>query len=117
MPNLPSLDFDETAGFYGRFGFAPAYRDTSWLVLGRGSLKLEFFPFPELDPGTSSFMCSVRVADLDGLYAAIQGSGVPTAEEGIPRLTSIRLGAWGQRVAFLVDLDGTQLHLIEDTAG
>jgi hypothetical protein len=114
LPNLPSRDFAATVGFYEGFGFTEAYRDEGWLILRRGTLQLEFFPFPDVDPRQSSFMCSVRVADLDGLHAAIASSGVPERAVGIPRLTPISRQAWGQRVGFLIDLDGTQVHLIED---
>jgi len=114
VPNLPSRDFAATAEFYGRFGFVEGFRDDQWLILHRGALQLEFFPFPGLDPLTSSFMCSIRVADLDELYAAVAGSGVPVATRGMPRLTLITRQRWGQRAGFLNDIDGSQLHLIED---
>ena len=35
VPNLPSRDFDRTAGFYGGFGFTVSYRDDGWLILRR----------------------------------------------------------------------------------
>ncbi len=114
VPNLPSRSFAATAEFYGRFGFVEAFRDDAWLILRRGDLQLEFFPSPALDPWTSSFMCSVRVADLDELWTAIAGSGIDIATKGIPRLTPIALQPWGKRVGFLNDIDGSQLHLIED---
>ena len=50
VPNLPSRDFAATVAFYGRFGFGEDYRDDGWLILRRGSMRLEFFPFPDLDP-------------------------------------------------------------------
>ncbi|QIK71512.1 bleomycin resistance protein [Propioniciclava coleopterorum] len=114
VPNLPSRDFDRTVSFYGGFGFAVSYRDEGWLILRRGALQLEFFPFPDLDPARSSFMCSVRVDDLDGLYAQVSASGVAEKTLGWPRLHPVRLQPWGLRAGFLVDLDGTQLHLIEN---
>lgn len=115
VPNLPSRDFEATAEFYSRLGFTEAYRDNAWLILRRGTIQLEFFPFPELNPPESSFMCSIRVADLDELYSAVSTAGVRETGAGIPRLTPIARQEWGQRVGFLVDLDGTQLHLIEDS--
>ena len=116
VPNLPSRDFAATVAFYGGFGFGEDYRDDGWLILRRGSIRLEFFPFPELDPRASSFMCSIRVDDLAALFAAVAAAGVPQRSTGIPRLTPIARQDWGQRAAFLIDLDGTQLHLIENTA-
>jgi catechol 2,3-dioxygenase-like lactoylglutathione lyase family enzyme len=114
VPNLPSRSFDATVAFYSGFGFEQQYRDGGWLVLGRGSLVLEFFLAEEHDPYESWFMASIRVADLDGLYAQVRASGVPEHEIGIPRLIPVALREWGQRAGYLIDPDGTQLHLIED---
>jgi catechol 2,3-dioxygenase-like lactoylglutathione lyase family enzyme len=116
VPNLPSRDFDETIAFYGGFGFESTYRDDGWLILRRGVLQLEFFVFPELAPESSSFMCSVRVDDLDGLYRQVQESGVLEKTVGRPRLHPVRTQSWGQRAGFLIDIDGTQLNLIENSA-
>lgn len=117
VPNLPSRDLTATSAFYGGFGFTETFRDDGWMILRRGSLVLEFFPFPNLDPATSSFLCSVRVADLDAFWADVAASDVPLAARGIPRLTPIARRSWGQRAAYLIDLDGTQLNLIEDASG
>lgn len=114
VPNLPSRNFDATVAFYGGFGFVVAYRDGGWLVISRGGVVLEFFLAPEHDPYESWFMASVRVADLDALYADIRASGVPEQTVGIPRLIPVALQEWGQRAGYLIDADGTQLHLIED---
>lgn len=114
VPNLPSRDFDDTLAFYGSFGFELAYRDDGWLIIGRGALRLEFFRFPDLEPEDSSFMCSIRVDDVDELYRKIKAAGVVERPSGSPRLAPVRLQHWGQRVGFLVDPDGTQLNLIEN---
>jgi len=114
VPNLPSRDLDATAEFYGRFGFVPTWRDEGWLILRRGEMDLEFFPHPALDPEQSSFMCSIRVDDLDGLYRQIREAGIAEKEVGRPRLHPVRTESWGGRVGFLIDLDGTQLQLIEN---
>lgn len=116
VPNLPSRDFDETARFYGGFGFEQVYRDDGWLILERGEVELEFFLFSDLVPEESSFMCSVRVDDVDDLYARIRASGVVEATEGRPRLHPVQPQPWGQRAGFLIDPDGTQLQLIENAA-
>ncbi|HEX5857687.1 MAG TPA: bleomycin resistance protein [Microbacterium sp.] len=116
VPNLPSRNFDATIEFYRGFGFETSYRDGGWLILGRGSVELEFFLAPEHDPYSSWFMASIRVRDLDELYAAVRATGVREGEAGIPRLVPVALQEWGQRAGYLVDPDGTQLHLIEDAA-
>ena len=112
VPNLPSRDFDATAGFYGSFGFANTYRNDGWMILARGTVVLEFFAFPDVDPDASNAMCSIRVADVDALYDAIRATGVPEARVGFPRLHPVTRGDWGGRVGYLVDIDGTQLNLI-----
>ncbi len=112
VPNLPSRDFDATEAFYAGFGFERTHRDAGWLILRRGGLQLEFFPFPDLDPAASSFMCCLRVADVDGLHDAIHASGVPARTTGIPRIERVRRQPWGLRAGYLIDLDGTQLALI-----
>ena len=114
IPNLPSRDFDATVAFYGGFGFEPSYRGDDWLSLRRGELQLEFFPFADLVPEESSFMCSVRVDDVDELYRQITSAGVVERAEGRPRLAPVQVQPWGQRAGFLVDPEGTQLHLIEN---
>ncbi len=116
VPNLPSRDFDATVAFYGGFGFAVDYRDDGWLILHRGDLVLEFFLWPELVPERGSFLCSIRVDDVDALYAHVRASGVPEESVGMPRLHPVRMQPWGQRAGFLIDLDGTQLNLIENGA-
>ena len=114
VPNLPSRDFEATEAFYGGFGFERVFRDEGWMILARGGLQLEFFPFPDVDPLSSSFMCCLRVVDVDELYDAIHRSGVPAATTGMPRLHPVRMQDWGLRAGYLVDPDGTQLTLIEE---
>lgn len=114
VPNLPSRDFDATADFYGSFGFEPTFRDDRWLILRRGTLVLEFFTFPDISPDSSNVMCSIRVDNIDELYETIRAAGVEEKQTGAPRLHPVEMQYWGQRVGYLVDLDGTQLHLIEN---
>lgn len=114
VPNLPARDFDDTVAFYGAFGFVTTFRDGGWLIIRRGGIVLEFFLAPEHDPYASWFMASIRISDLDELYEAVRASGVPELTVGIPRLVPVALREWGQRAGYLIDLDGTQLHLIEE---
>lgn len=114
-PNLPSRDFDDTEAFYGGFEFERSFRDERWMILIRGGLQLEFFPAPDLDPRSSSFMCCLRVTDVDELYDAIRRAGVHERATGMPRLHPVRMQKWGLRAGYLVDPDGTQLTLIEQS--
>lgn len=113
-PNLPSRDFDATEQFYGTLDFGRRYRDPGWLILERGALILEFFPYPDLDPATSSFSCCLRLDDLDGFHAVCTRAGIVAAPRGFPRLTTPKVEASGVRIAYLLDPDGTLLRLVEN---
>ncbi len=114
-PNLPSRDFDATSRFYAVLGFVETWRDEGWMILRRGDLLLEFFPFPDLDPSTSSFGTCLRLDDLDAFYAQCLASGVPERAAGWPRLHAPRLEPWGGRVGALIDPDCTLLRLIQNS--
>lgn len=116
VPNLPSRDFDATIAFYGRLGFAQEYRDEGGLILRGGDLTLEFFPFADLDPARSSFMCSIRVDDVDAFYRDIWAAGVVEKTVGFPRVHPVVTQPSGLRMGNLIDIDGTQLNLIENPA-
>jgi catechol 2,3-dioxygenase-like lactoylglutathione lyase family enzyme len=114
LPNLPSRDLDVTEAFYLGWGFVRVFRDDGWLILRRGDLQIEFFPLPGLDPAASASRCTIRVADVDELAAAVLGAGVPVADSGFPRLHEVRRQDWGLRAGHLVDPDGNLLTLIEE---
>lgn len=113
-PNLPSRDFDVTSRFFAAIGFRETWRDSGWMILSRGEVQLEFFPFTDLDPATSSFGSCLRVDDLDGLYAACKSAGVPEKRAGWPRLHAPKVEPWGGRVGALIDPDGTLFRLIQN---
>lgn len=112
-PNLPSRDFEATSKFYAALGFRETWRDRHWMILRRGDLMLEFFPYPDLDPLSSSFSCCLRVDDLDALYAVCRATGLPETTVGQPRLHPPVQWDWG-RMAALIDADGTLLRLIQN---
>ena len=115
VPNLPSRDFDATVAFYCGFGFEQSYRDGGWLILQRGGVVLEFFLAPEHDPYASWFMCQhPRRRSRRALRARSAPAACRSSRSGIPRLIPVALREWGQRAGYLIDPDGTQLHLIED---
>lgn len=113
-PNLPSRDFDATAGFYATLGFAMDFRDDGWMILSRGGLTLEFFPHPDLNPAESFFSCCLRVDDLTALYRTCKDAGLPETCWGWPRLHPPRLEDSGLTIAYAVDPDGTLLRLIQN---
>lgn len=113
-PNLPSRDFEATARFYGRIGFTVSWRDAAWMILERGSLILEFFPYPDLDPAKSSFGSCLRLEDVEGFYAVLVAAGIPEQTTGWPRLHRPKRETWGGLVGALIDPDGSLLRLIQE---
>lgn len=113
-PNLPSRDYAASEAFYAALGFETSYRSADWMILERGGLTVEFFRYPDLDPATSSFSCCFRLDDLDAFCAIVIAAGVPVQRTGWPRLHPAQREAWGGRVAYLVDLDGTLVRLVEN---
>ena len=113
-PNLPSRDFLKTERFFAKLGFGSSYRSGHWLILQRGGIQLEFFPWPDLDPAQNNAGCCLRVDDLDALVAQVRDAGVAEAREGIPRLVPPQRDVSGLTIAYLVDPDGTLLRLVQN---
>lgn len=113
-PNLPSRDFDATSRFYGALGFVESWRDQAWMILRRGGLTLEFFPHADLDPLDSSFSCCLRLDELERFYAACKAAGLLEKPTGIPRLSPPQVESSGLRIAYLVDLDGSLVRMIQN---
>lgn len=110
-PNLPSRDFAATSAFYAKLGFVEGWRDAGWMILTRGDVQLEFFPWPELDPATSGYGSCLRLDDVDGFYAVAQAAGIPEKRTGFPRLHP-PVPQHGLRIGALLDPDGSLLRLI-----
>jgi len=113
-PNLPARDFELTAGFYKLLGFEISYRDDNWMILERGTMTLEFFRFPDLDPATSSFGACLRLDDADAFLEKCLQVGVPDRRTGWPRLHPIVRKSWGGRVGALIDPDGSLLRVVDN---
>lgn len=113
-PNLPARDFAATAAFYAKLGFQQDYRSDGWMILSRGAVTLEFFPYPDLDPYQSSFSCCLRLDDLSAMMRQVEASGVPDRRQGIPGYHPPRLEDSGLAIAYLLDPDGTLLRLIQN---
>jgi hypothetical protein len=113
-PNLPSRKFEATSDFYAALGFTESWRDAGWMILERGDLTLEFFPYADLDPYQSSFGTCLRLEDADGFYAVCKAAGIPEKTTDFPRLHPIKTEHWGGRVGALIDLDGSLLRLIQN---
>ncbi len=113
-PNLPSRDFATTSAFFAKLGFVESWRDASWMILERGALTLEFFPYPDLDPYRSSFGSCLRLDDVDAFYAVCKSAGIPEKDTDFPRLQPVNQEHWGGRVGALLDPDGSLLRLIQN---
>lgn len=113
-PNLPARDLSTTAAFYAALGFQEVYRDEGWMVLARGSVVLEFFPDPEVDPARSGFSCCLRLDDAEGFLQVCRGAGLAESTTGWPRIHPLRLESSGLRIGALVDPDGTLLRVIQN---
>jgi hypothetical protein len=113
-PNLPARDFEATAKFYAALGFMPTWKDDHWMILTRGTLVLEFFRHPQVEPLTSWFSCCLRLDDLDAFYARCLAAGLAQSMKGYPRLHAPKLEPWGGSVGALIDLDGTLIRLIQN---
>ena len=113
-PNLPSRSFVATAAFYAKLGFTESWRDDAWMILERGGLTVEFFPYPDLDPASSAFSCCFRMDDVDAFFRASIDAGVPEKEQGWPRAHRPKLETWGGKVGALIDIDGTLVRLVQE---
>lgn len=113
-PNLPARDFSDTSRFYATLGFVEGWRDGGWMIMTRGDLTLEFFPYPDLDPKSSSFSCCLRMDDLDAFYAVCKATGLPETCIGHPRLHPPKTEPWGGRMGALIDPDGTLVRMIQN---
>jgi catechol 2,3-dioxygenase-like lactoylglutathione lyase family enzyme len=113
-PNLPARDFEATSRFYGALGFTESWRDRSWMILRRGALTLEFFPYPDLDPAASSFGSCLRLDDMPAFYAVCVAAGIPEQPKGKPRLNPPRREPSGLDIAYMIDPDGSLIRLIQN---
>jgi len=113
-PNLPSRDFGATSAFYAQLGFKESYRDAGWMILERGGVTLEFFPFAELAPANSAFSCCLRFDDVQKFYNLMMKNSIPESANGWPRAHRPKLEPWGGLVGALIDIDGTLLRLVQE---
>ena len=113
-PNLPSRDFLKTERFYSKLGFASSHRSGHWMILKRGDIWLEFFPWPDLDPGKDAQACCVRLDDLDAMIDQVRAAGVAEGRTGHPRLMPPQRDVSGLTIAYLNDIDNNLLRLVQN---
>lgn len=83
------------------------------MILSRGALELEFFPYPRLDPRANIASCCLRVSDARALHAAFAAADLPDSCRARPRLTAPVDHPWSFREFALVDPDGNLLRCLE----
>ncbi|WP_265528028.1 bleomycin resistance protein [Sphingomicrobium marinum] len=113
-PNLPSTSFEATSRFYLSLGFEESWRDEGWMILNRGGIALEFFPYPDLKAAESNFSCCLRLDDMDAMYKACKEAGLPEQCWGWPRLHPPQREDSGLTIAYMVDPDGSLIRLIQN---
>ncbi len=92
-----------------------AYQSDDWLILSRGTMELEFFPHPGLDPRDSWFSACIRVDDLDALLARLAcASACRPTRMPMPRMTGMMLLPHTPRMFALVDPDGSLLRCLDN---
>lgn len=89
------------------------WRDAGWMILKRGDLVLEFFPYPDLDPASSSFGCCFRMQDVGAFFDLVVAAGVPLTTTSWPRAHRPRREALGGLVGALIDPDGALIRLVQ----
>ena len=113
-PNLPAIDFEDTSQFYRKLGFVEGWRSDGWMILKRGALTLEFFPYEDLKQGESSFGCCLRLDDLEGFYTLCRQADIPETGKGWPRLSKPRIETSGIKIAYLIDPNSSVIRLIQN---
>ena len=114
VPILPSRDLEETLGFYSRLGFelrgAPieTYR---YLIIARGSIELDFWDAPDVDPLTTDASCYIRVGDADVLHREWQAAGIESDPATGSRLMPPVNTDYGMREFALVDKSGNLVRV------
>lgn len=108
IPVLPSLNLDETIGFYTRLGFTLGSRhEDDYAILTRESQELHFFLMGHLDAKESFFGCYWRVEDAAALYEEY-------ATAGIPNLHPVEIKPWGMLEFAVIDPHGNLIRIGEE---
>ena len=108
--NLPAVDFDQTALFYQGLGFKLQYQSAEWMIMRLGSMVLEFFHHPALDPQTSWHSACIRVQDIESYYR--YWSSFDWQAHNHARITDIQHLAEIRQFS-MIDLNGSLLRCIQ----
>jgi hypothetical protein len=56
----------------------------------------------------------LRLDELERFYAACKAAGLLEKPSGVPRIVPPRIESSGLRIAYMVDLDGSLIRLIQN---
>ncbi|WP_243771851.1 bleomycin resistance protein [Burkholderia sp. D-99] len=84
-PNLLSRDFEVTARFYDKPGFAETWHEDGWPILKRGDLLPDYFSHSELDTATSGFHYGFRLANVGTFFNDMLAADNSEQTTGRPR--------------------------------
>jgi hypothetical protein len=102
-PVLASLDFDETAAFYGKRGFSVRVRTLDLMILERDGVNVHFWACSERHVAEHTF-AYLYTSDADALYADF-------AQQVRKGLRAPETRPWGIREFSLTDPHGNQLRI------
>lgn len=113
IPILPSADFDATADFWQRFGFAEIGRwDREYLIVRHDELAIElhFWPDPSVDRWTNDVACYVRFGSPDEARAAHEAWADVTVPEPAT-FSAPKSEPWGAVEFHIIDVHGNLVRL------
>ena len=82
-----------------------------YLIIGRGSIELQFWDAPDVDPLTTDASCYIRVDDADALHREWKGVGIQSDPATGSRLMPPVDTDYGIREFALVDQSGNLLRV------
>ncbi|WP_068316122.1 bleomycin resistance protein [Polycladidibacter hongkongensis] len=109
LPNLPSLDLQETKEFYQKFlAFDQvSFEDDTTLVLKAGNLEIMFWLTEEPDYCQNSSIY-IRGDGIDDLYPQLQQK--PWGESPLAKLSELADRPWGMCEFYIHDPHGNLLR-------
>lgn len=107
-PILPSRNIGASESFYARLGFRTAFRNETYLLMGRDGAEVHFFLHEKHRPEASDHAAYMRPADIDALSAEFGRLGLPP--RGIPRFEPVETQPWRMREFAIVDPDGNLIR-------
>lgn len=101
IPKLPMRHKADTLAYYrDQLGFRIISDYGDYLMVGKDTIEIHFFAYPDLDPHLNDGQVYIRVTDIDDLYQSLLSKGVAIHPNG-----PLENKPWGQREFALLDPD------------